>query len=309
MAKPYRRRKAKGGPYVGNFRVNVDGRDVNLQTKDAREAMHRAKLAVSGKWPPAEAATRVALATIDPGRAPTPPVAQLPVPPPPSPSAPEPTEPPPAEAPIDAPPVVDPPPGGAAPEPPPGPAMSADDAARAAAREAGGVADEHATTQAEREAESEAELRGLMGELTGPDGGGQLVDSVADLIAATMLWAERKSVELGWNWTFRKPTGRTCVTKPHAADGIERKCIRVGMKAVLMVHFPELASKLTPGWAIGIGCVLGAGVAFVGADFVDDKTGKVVTVGEAMAQTGINAPIPMPGAPAPNSQPPPPTAA
>jgi hypothetical protein len=54
MAKPYRRRKGKRGPFVGNFRVTINGRDLNLGTKDGEEAHQRARLAAKGKWPPAQ---------------------------------------------------------------------------------------------------------------------------------------------------------------------------------------------------------------------------------------------------------------
>lgn len=293
MAKPYRRRKTKGGPFVGNWRVTVDGRDINLGTKNATEALARAKLAAKGQWPPDEAAARAAVTMLDPGT-PTPLVPPLVAV---DPDVPAPTPPP--ESP-EAPPVSLPPPGPAAPGPAPeqpGPTDPLEAATAAAAAEAGGLGEDVTADKAEREKASEQELAALMGELTGPGGQGEIVESLADGLAAGILWLERKSVELGWGWTFRKPTGKRLVTKPHDPAGIERKCIRVGMKAVLTIHFPELAAKLTPGWAIGIGCLMGGVACVASADLVDEDTGKVTAAADAlraMSTPGNSAPNPTP---------------
>jgi hypothetical protein len=269
MAKPYRRRKGKGGPLVGNWRVSIDGRDINLGTKDANEARARAKLAVAGKWPPEEAAKRVALATMDPGTPdPTAPPLVVPT---------ETESPPPAAPEVPAGSPIDPPdPDGATPpatppdDPPtPGPSVTFEAAAARAAADAGGQGEEVTADKAAREKQSADELAGLMAELSGGAGQSEIVDSVADGLAAGILWLERKSIELGWGWTFKRPTGMALKTKPHDPGGIERKCIKVGMKAVLTIHFPELANKLTPGWAIAIGCTMGAVVTVAKADFVD----------------------------------------
>lgn len=299
MAKPYRRRKGKTGHFVGNWRVTVDGRDINLGTKDANEARARAKLAADGKWPPEEAAKRVALSTMNPGTNAAPAVPLFSVPP---------ESDPPPERPA-APPIVDPPasddgsvpPATPPPRDAPGPAEPFEAAAARAAAEAGGDGENVTADKAAREKESEAELAGLMAELSGGAGQSEIVDSVADGLAAGILWLERKSIELGWGWTFRRHTGVLLKTKPHNPAGIERKCIKVGMKAVLTIHFPELAAKLTPGWAIAIGCTMGAVVSVAGADFVDIKTGEVTSAADAMAAAGA-PPIPnMPSAPPPAS--------
>jgi hypothetical protein len=296
VAKPYRRRKGKGGTFVGNWRVTVDGRDINLGTKDANEARARAKLAAAGKWPPEEAAKRVALATMDPGTSVPSFVPLLGTesdpPPPPPPEMP-------AGPPIDPPDEVTPPAAPPDDPPTPGPSETFEAAAARAAAEAGGQGEDVTADKATREKQAEDELAGLMAELSGGAGQSEIVDSVADGLAAGILWLERKSIELGWGWTFRKPTGRALVTKPHDPAGIERKCIKVGMKAVLTVHFPELAAKLTPGWAIAIGCTMGAVVTVAKADFVDIETGHVTTAADAMAAAGA-PPIPsMPGVPSP----------
>lgn len=294
MAKPYRRRKGKGGPLVGNYRVTIDGRDLNLGTKDAREATHRARLAADGKWPPEEAAARVALDTIDPGRRPPAPGLVLP------PDAPTPPPAPlPAPGAPDAPPILPPSDRPAVDVPGAAPTEPLDAAFAAAAADVGGLGGDTVTDdRASREKQSEAELAALMSELSNGTGQSEIVDSVADGLAAAILWMERKSIEYGWGWTFKRPTGKTLVTHPHNPAGIERKCIKVGMKAVLTIHFPELAAHLTPGWAIAIGCVMGAGVAAATADLVDIDTGERRPAAEMFAAATA------PGAPAVNAAPP-----
>lgn len=279
MAKPYRRRKGgKKGPFVGNFRVTVNGRDLNLGTKDANEALARARLAVKGLWPPDEVAAAAAAKNIDPARAVGPAVgALLNLPGAPAPAPPE----------VDHAVTVAPTSGGegspdlsgsaaAASQPdPPAPGPGLDDAAAAAAREAAGTDEEVQATKAEREAEIEGELAGIMGELSGGQGGGQLVDGVCDGVAAAILWAERKGIELGWKWTFQKHTGKRLVAGPQPDPGdLARRCLRVGLKGVAIVHFPELAAKLTPAWAIAIGCIAGAGGAIIGGQLVDVESGE-----------------------------------
>jgi len=82
MARPFRRRKGKAGPYTGNYRqpLRGDDGDVNLRTKDADEAQRRGRLVleaydagVRGKqlelaWSPS-AAARSMRAALDPARA------------------------------------------------------------------------------------------------------------------------------------------------------------------------------------------------------------------------------------------------
>lgn len=299
LAKPYRRRK--NGKFIGNYRATVAGRDLNLGTKDPKEAMHRARLASAGKWPPEDAARVAAIGVLAPGAHP-PPAPNLlaatddlpPAAPPEAPAEP-PASPP---APVEAPPEPSAPPEGA---PTPGPSVPFEAAAAAAAAGASGTEGDAVTDEKlSREKQAEQELGALMSELSNGQGSSEIVDSVADGLAAGILWLERKSIELGWGWTFRKPTGLKLVTKPHNPAGIERKCIKVGMKAVLTIHFPELANKLTPGWAIAIGCTMGGIGAVATADYVDEKTNTTHTAQSIMearaaaAANGAPAPAPAP---------------
>lgn len=284
MARPYRRRKGKSGPFVGNYRVAVNGRDINLGTKDAQEAMARAKLAVKGKWPPEEAAAAAAVAALDPAQDD-------------SRSEREGSGAPPAEDPIKAaPPSSGPEPKHpvapeAAPASSPGPAEPLEVAAAAAA--AAATEPERTAEQLEAEEktrrEVDTELAAVMGELTGGQTtGGEFLDQVCDGLAAAILWAERKGMELGWKWAISKRTGKQLVTQQPESDDMSRRAVRVGLKGIAVVHFPDLASKLTPGTAIAVGLAMGAVGAVVGGKLVElDKDGKVVNevaVAEVMAR-------------------------
>lgn len=294
MPKPYRRRKGKRGPFVGNYRVTIDGRDLNLETKDANEAGRRARLAVEGRWPPNEAATRTARAMLDPGRsAAGPAISTLAA------VAADAPEPPAADPVVSGAPAA----GGEStdaaatadsqPPPPSPPAAGLDAAVAAAATEAAGVDEDVAALRAEQEKQVEGELAEIMGELTQGTGGGELIDGVCDGAAAALLWLERKGVELGWKWTFQGYTGKRLVAGPQPErDHFSRKCLRVGLKGIAVVHFPELAAKLTPPWALAIGLIAGASGAAMGGQLIDLKTGDAETVASAAEKAAAAAQAP-----------------
>lgn len=54
------------GKSIGSWRVTVKGREINLQTKDATEALRRAKLAQRGQWPQEQVAADGVAAAFDP---------------------------------------------------------------------------------------------------------------------------------------------------------------------------------------------------------------------------------------------------
>lgn len=272
MAKPYRRRKGKSGPYVGNYRVTIDGRDINLQTKDAHEATARARLAKLGKWPPIPAAVDAALDALDPGRDKTP-------------------DPPPDAEPADG-------GGGASPTEPPVPNAPPpretpsheqqeplNEAMHAAAAEASGHGGPDPEVQAEQENGVNTELAAIMAELGGGQGGADLLDGLADGAAAFILWAEAKALELGVNWALaRRKSDHRLKTKPVEQGALMRKALRVGLKGMAVIHFPEFSTRLTPGWAIAIGMIGGAGQALMTGELVT-KDGKVIPVSVAVAQS------------------------
>lgn len=274
MAKPYRRRKGKNRPYVGNYRVTVDGRDINLGTKDAQEAQARARLAKQGKWPPEEAAVAAAVDALDPGRH----------------KVPEPSL---ATAgattgegggtPHAVPPVTHVPPPPEAPSHEP--AQSLNDAAAAAAAELADEVEEVTAEQAEQENGVNAELRAIMGELSGGATGGDLLDGICDGASAFLLWAEGKAIELGVNWTLarRKSTMRL-QTQQLEQTSLMRKALRVGLKGAAITYFPDFATNLSPGWAIAIGLVGGAGQTVMQGQLIDMNTGQQQAVGDAIAQ-------------------------
>jgi hypothetical protein len=274
MPKPYRRRKGKTGPYVGNFRCTVDGRDINLLTKDASEALARARLAAKGKWPPIEAAVEAARAALDPGA-----------------SDPEPPEL--AGEPAGV--------GGGAPQPntpetlgthapPPRESPSHEaaaplnEAAAAAAAEATGDPAEKIEQQAEQANHVNTELAAVMAELSGGAGGGDLLDGLCDGAAAFILWAERKSIELGVNWTLERRKSKKRFKAGELEQGsLMRKALRVGLKGAAVTYFPDFATSLTPSWAIAIGMIGGATQCVMTGELVDTETGRSQAVGEAFA--------------------------
>lgn len=289
MPKPYRRRKGKNGPYVGNYRATIDGRDINLGTKDAHEATARARLAKQGKWPPLPAAVDAVLDAVDPGR-------QSSAPPPPQvqedsnaiegdrrpSSAGRPGEPS-ADTTTTEPPTTEPEPLA--------------DAMRAAAEEATGRGGPDPEVQAEQENHVNTELAAVMAELGGGASGADLLDGICDGGAAFLLWAERKALELGINWTLaRRKSKQRLVTKPMEEGALMRKALRVGLKGAMVQWFPDFSTRLTPGWAIAIGMVGGAGQALMTGELVNKETGAHVTVAEAVAQSrepaGEQAPQP-----------------
>lgn len=295
MPKPYRRRKGKTGPYVGNFRCTFDGRDINLKTKDAHEALARARLVKKGKWPPIDAAVDAAQAALDPGN--TDPV---PLP-----------EADPGEAQSGAGPHADPPATHPAPlreseapshDPPP----SLNEAARAAAEEASGVTGEDHEAQAEQQNHVNEELRAVMAELGGGASGADLLDGLCDGVAAFALWAEAKGIQLGVNWTLakRKSTVRLVTKQPEQGD-LMRKCLRVGLKGAVLTYFPDFATSITPAWAIAIGLTGGAVSSVMAGELVNIQSGQHQPVGEAVAEVRAQAQA---AADVPPSQPPAPPA-
>lgn len=291
MPKPYRRRKGKNGPYVGNYRATIDGRDLNLHTKDANEAQARARLAKKGKWPPIPAAVDAALDALDPGRDKTP-------------SPPEPAEDPEgaggggphADTPT---PATHPPPPRETPsheEP-----EDLNEAARAAAAESSGRATFSEETKAAQENGVNTELAAVMAELGGGGASGaDLLDGVCDGAAAFLLWAEGKALELGVNWALiRRKSDQRLKTKPLEQSALMRKALRVGLKGAAVIHFPDFATRLTPGWAIAIGLVGGAGQTLMLGELVNKNTGQAVTVAEAVSQAQEAAQQQPPPPPAP----------
>lgn len=291
MPKPYRRRKGKNGPHVGNYRVTFDGRDINLHTKDANEAHARARLVSKGKWPPIDAAVEAARNALDPSR--------TTVPEPPEQLAGEPEEigggGPHADRPQ---PVTHPPPPRETPshEPP----EDLNEAARAAAAETTGGGGPDPETRAEQENHVNAELASVMAELGGGASGADLLDGLCDGAAAFLLWAEGKALELGINWAFaRRKMDQRLKTKPIEQTALMRKALRVGLKGMAVLHFPDFATRLTPGWAIAIGMIGGAGQTLMLGELVDKKTGRSVAVADAVSQAQEAATQEPPPPPAP----------
>lgn len=264
MAKPYRRRK--GGKFIGNFRVNVAGRDLNLDTKDANEAQRRARLAVQGKWPVNEAAANAAADVLDPAR----------------------VDDSPAPEPVAAPAV-----GSVAPEPrvpvvpngvhaaaaPVAPAEPLESAAAAAASEVSGAeTTEQVTAEAiAAEASIANDVQAEMAKLVGPNG--ELIDRAADGVGAFALWAECQAIKYGVKWTLGIKGFTPAQPEP---ESMARKCLQHSFKALALQHFPALAQNLTPGWGIVIGLGFGA-VHAVSNATIEVEPGKVVKVADAMA--------------------------
>lgn len=285
MAKPYRRRKGKNGKFVGNFRVTIDGRDLNLETKDAAEATRRARLATQGKWPPIDAATAAAVQALDPG-APPPTVSTEAGA---APAVGTPTEGSRAEAPAVSAEPAERSPAGA---PPPSEREPLNDAAAAAAVEAGEYEEQQAEA-AEAESVSADEVKAAMAELVGPDG--DLLKGICDGAGAFTLWLEGWAVKYGIKWG----TGIKMDPGQSGPDSMARKCLRVGYHATLLKHFPTIAQNLSPGWAIVIGLGFGAKDAImegriIEADGSRTKVADVVAAAKAeeAAQTAAAATTP-----------------
>lgn len=288
MAKPYRRRK--NGKLVGNFRVTLpSGRDLNLKTKDAREALARAALAVKGKWPPEEAAVAAALETLDPGASPEAGAGD------PAGTDQDPAPPAAAEGAAGAP--AGEPQRSTAPAGAPEPTRTLDDAAAAAAAGADGGAERVEAEQVERENAATDELQSLMAELTKGAGGADLLDAAADMAAAAILWAERKSIELGWQATMLKRTRRRLETVQPPPESIMRKTLRIGLKVTALQRWPGFMDKLTPGWAIAIGMLGGGAQAIAAGQLVAVDSGEVTPIGDAAreAYAAATAPPRAPG--------------
>lgn len=248
------RNKKPGGKYYGSYRLRTSkssGKSISLQTQDADEAQRRARLWKKKLWSPSspvEGAAAAAAAAMDPG----------------------------TDPPADPPPPDDPPAahagttetgGAGAPEREP-----LDDAAQAAAAEASGAKADYIPPGAN----FEDEIQAAMGDL-GVGGDADLLEQAADGVAALLLWAEGKAVELGVNWSLKR-RGRTerLVVGTVAADGAPRKVVRICLKAQALRSFPTLFQKLEPWMGIVVGLVMGAGVQIQGAHFVD-KDGNPVT--------------------------------
>jgi hypothetical protein len=264
MAKPYRRRRGK--KFVGSFRYTTsDGRDVNLQTKDANEAHQRARLAEKGQWPPEDAAAAAGTAALDPTA---------------EPDAPEPIGPEdPAPAPLRAPPSELPPP---APEPP---AEPMDDAGAAAAAEVAGteVAEDGEPSPAQTE---EDDVREMMAEL----GSDEVIDKACDGLGAFLLKAEGWALGLGINWALKKRKRKIEIAQPSTPDSMERKCLRVGLKVGCRKWLPGLFDNMGPGAAIVAGLSIGGVAMLASARVVDLETGAPVgTVADLMDQAAREA--------------------
>lgn len=275
-AKPYRRRKGKNGPFIGNYRCTFDGRDINLQTKDAHEAHARARLVTKGKWPPIEAAVAAARTALDPGAPATDPE------PPESAGEPEETG---GGEPHDE----TPSPSTHSPPPREQPSHEAapdlNEAARTAAEEASGHTSFDKEKQAEQAHDVDAELKTIMEELGGGAGGVDLLNMIADGGSAFLLFAEKKGIELGVNWVLARRKAKHRVVLPSLEEGDKmRAVLRIGLKAKLVELLPDFTTRLTPGWAIAIGMVGGAGQMVMGAALVDKDKGTAVAVAEVLSQ-------------------------
>lgn len=287
MAKPFRRRKRKGGPFVGSYFVPINGKDVNLGTKDAREAHLRARLAAVGKWPPSAAAAAAMAAALDPTAEPTAPLDVESTPAPEPPAAP-PLEPPPPPA----------PPSQDEPRRPLHEAVA--DAANAAAGQE--VTEEGGEPAAAAAASEDEEVRAIMAEL----GSAEAMDSFCDGAAAVTLKAEAWLIGAGVNWAFLRKRKRRleCATPGQTPDAIERKCLRVGYRALAARYAPALAN-IGPGLAILAGLSFGAVAAVIGGRVVDATTGEATEVKAVIEQAQAGgvaaapAPAPAPAAPAP----------
>lgn len=277
--KPFRRRKGpkgKGGPLVGNYRVTFQGRDINLRTKDAAEATHRAKLLKQGKWdgrewPPTTAAVAAALASLDPGADPDPP------------ARPEDDKDGGGELPVVTPPIDTPEPPPPSREPSHEERPPLDQAMKEAAEETDTKSERADQAVVEQQNAASDELRSIMAELGNTtDGQADLLTGLADGAAAFALWAEAKAIEWGINWSLarRKPPTKT---RFHAGQvdekSLMRRTLRVGIKATVVTYFPDFAQQLTPPMAIAIGLVGGAVVAVTEGQLVDEH-GKATKAGE-----------------------------
>jgi hypothetical protein len=264
MAKPYRRRKGKNGAYVGNFRVAVDGRDINLGTKDATEAHARARLAVKGKWPPIPAAVESITQSLDPG---APPPEQVPEPSPPAGATTDE-----GGGPLHAvPPVTHGPPPPEAPSH--DPSQPLNEAIADAATQVSGIGSSP-EKQAAQENDVDAEMRAVLEELNGGATGAELIDFLCDAGAGILLWAETKGIQLGVNTVLaRRKADWRLRTKELEEKHVMRRVLRVGLKASAVKYFPDIASNLSPGWAIAIGLVGGGVTTVVGGSIVDARTG------------------------------------
>lgn len=276
MAKPYRRRKGKN--FVGNFRCDINGADVNLETKDANEAYRRAKLCAKGEWSPksrrgsvvAESAAVVAQAALDPtapdhetaGHADLP--AAL------GGGGPQTT------------PSVHLPPSPAVITPPQVPAATAErieDAAAAAAAEVAGAEEGERVEAAQitREAAIDAKLSALMGKLAGADGGTDLAAGVCSMAADFLLVVEKKTIEWGGTWALRRRGGKGVSMVAGDPPELARQALALGLQAYAVRYLPDFADRLTPGWAVAIGLAVGGSGMVMNASIVKrDADGKVV---------------------------------
>jgi hypothetical protein len=282
--KPFRRKKGSKGPYVGSYRCNFDGRDVNLRTKDPSEAAARARLLKQGKWdgrawPPVQVAAAAAVRALDPGADPDPMA----------------TEPPDNGGGVELPtdetrpdadnPETTPPPREPSHEPEPE-REPLHVAARAAAEEQ--KQPERDDQAAEQEKATSDELRAIMAELgSTADGQGDLLTGLADGVAAFTLWAEGKAIEWGVNWTLVRRKPKTDVRfRAGQLDekSLMRRTLRVGIKATVVTYFPDFVNTLTPPIAITIGLVGGAIAAVTGGELVNTKTGETTAAADVLAE-------------------------
>jgi hypothetical protein len=273
MAKPYRRRRGK--KFVGSYRyTTTDGRDVNLQTKDANEAHQRSRLAEKGLWPPEDAAAAAGAAALDPTAEPEAP----------GPIGPE--DPTPAPAPRAPPSEL----------PPPAPEVEReprDVAGAAAAAEAAGVEVDEEGEPPPAQTE-EDEVRAMMAEL----GSDEVIDQACDGLGAFLLKAEGWALALGVNWALKKRKRRIEIPQPSTPDSIERKCLRVGLKVGCRKWLPGLFENMGPGAAIVAGLSIGGVTMLAGASIVDADTGAPVgTVADLMQKAAQNGGAAKPGAP------------
>lgn len=268
MAKPFRRKKR--GKLVGNFFATVDGRDVNLQTKDAHEADRRARLAVRGKWPVVDAAAAAAVGSLDPAAD----AAGGPIGPE------DPTPPPVPEGP---PPDLTPP---ALPVQPPVLPVPLDDAAAAAAAEVSGTTPDPADPGAPT---VDDEVKSIMSELSGPDG--QLAEEVCDQVGKGLLWSQGHLLRLGVKWT----TGKQFRPGPVADDSLSRRCLAKSLRALARLHLPGMLEQITPGWGLVLGLGLGAMGQLAGGEVVAEDG----TVTKVIAPPPNGAPVEAPPTAAP----------
>jgi hypothetical protein len=232
MASIFRRKRS--GKYTGNWIVRVDGRDVNLNTKDKNEARENARLALAGEWPrDADADSRSAAGNLADADDPEPRV---------------PTAPP--ARPVEA-----------APEPPEEPEVlaAAEPASVGDLNAAAVEADAAFGEMADAAGVTPEEMRGAIAEL---------MTDAPQLVAGIHLAAQGVLVQIGYYFVKGKRTKTALVPKPIGPDAPERRILALGWKAALAKA--DLNIETIPWWLpLLVGMAWTATVQVKSAEVVD----------------------------------------